>query len=269
MKNYVICVDSDGCAMDTMTVKHELFFGPLAADYFDIKNTKKFLEHWDKVNLYSKTRGINRFKGLKMALENAIKNGENIVDTRAFNEFVDNSPVLSAAALEKQYEKTPDKGIKKAIEWSKAVNDGIHEQLTGKDKPFDEVLPTFEKFVDKADIIVVSSANLGAINSEWERHGLLKYTCEVFGQEEGTKEFAISKVIEEGYKKENILMVGDAPGDEKAAFKNGVKFYPIITKKENESWKKLREIVFDDLLDGKFDQDYQNKLLDEFHNSLQ
>ena len=64
-------------------------------------------------------------------------------------------------------------------------------------------------------------------------------------------------------------MVGDAPGDEKAAFKNGVKFYPIITKKENESWKKLREIVFDDLLDGKFDQDYQNKLLDEFHNSLQ
>ena len=39
---YVFCVDSDGCAMDTMTYKHELFFGPLAADVFGVKDDQTF-----------------------------------------------------------------------------------------------------------------------------------------------------------------------------------------------------------------------------------
>lgn len=39
---YVFCVDSDGCAMDTMTYKHELFFGPLAADVLVSKIKNRF-----------------------------------------------------------------------------------------------------------------------------------------------------------------------------------------------------------------------------------
>ena len=35
---FVVCIDSDGCAMDTMDIKHIRFFGPLAAKYFEIKN---------------------------------------------------------------------------------------------------------------------------------------------------------------------------------------------------------------------------------------
>ena len=27
--SYAVCVDSDGCAMDTMNIKHILYFGPL------------------------------------------------------------------------------------------------------------------------------------------------------------------------------------------------------------------------------------------------
>ncbi|HAP8589974.1 TPA: HAD family hydrolase, partial [Enterococcus faecium] len=28
MNNWIFCIDSDGCVMDTMTYKHNLFFGP-------------------------------------------------------------------------------------------------------------------------------------------------------------------------------------------------------------------------------------------------
>ena len=39
-KQFLVCVDSDGCAMDTMNVKHERFFGPLAADEYASKIAK-------------------------------------------------------------------------------------------------------------------------------------------------------------------------------------------------------------------------------------
>ena len=35
-------------------------------------------------------------------------------------------------------------------------------------------------------------------------------------------------------------MVGDAPGDYDAAAKNNVCFFPILVRKEEQSWRKLR-----------------------------
>ena len=76
---FVFCIDSDGCVMDTMTYKHQLFFGPLAADVFEVKNREAFLQEWGRVNLFSRTRGVNRFVGLVMGLEYAgVKNIENL-----------------------------------------------------------------------------------------------------------------------------------------------------------------------------------------------
>lgn len=34
--NFIVCIDSDGCAMDTMNIKHEECFGPSAVKVFDI-----------------------------------------------------------------------------------------------------------------------------------------------------------------------------------------------------------------------------------------
>ena len=63
-KEFLVCVDSDGCAMDTMEVKHRKCFAPKAIEVWELENIeKRFLEIWNNVNLYSKTRGINRFKG--------------------------------------------------------------------------------------------------------------------------------------------------------------------------------------------------------------
>ena len=34
-KDFLICVDSDGCAMDTMGIKHTEAFGPEAVKYLE------------------------------------------------------------------------------------------------------------------------------------------------------------------------------------------------------------------------------------------
>ena len=38
---FIVCIDSDGCAMDTMDIKHIQFFGPLAAEIFAMKDKTK------------------------------------------------------------------------------------------------------------------------------------------------------------------------------------------------------------------------------------
>jgi hypothetical protein len=69
-KDFLVCVDSDGCAMDTMEVKHRKCFAPKAIEIWKLQSIEaKFLQVWNMVNLYSKTRGINRFKGLVKTFE--------------------------------------------------------------------------------------------------------------------------------------------------------------------------------------------------------
>ena len=64
-KDFLICVDSDGCAMDTMDIKHFRCFGPCLVEEWNLKDWETpILARWNEMNLYTMTRGINRFKGL-------------------------------------------------------------------------------------------------------------------------------------------------------------------------------------------------------------
>ena len=68
-KDYLICVDSDGCAMDTMDIKHFNCFGPCMVAEWGLEEWKEpILKRWNDINLYTMTRGVNRYKGLAMAL---------------------------------------------------------------------------------------------------------------------------------------------------------------------------------------------------------
>ena len=52
-KRFLVCVDSDGCAMDTMEVKHRKCFAPKAVEIWNLQDKEaEFLEVWNKVNLY-------------------------------------------------------------------------------------------------------------------------------------------------------------------------------------------------------------------------
>ena len=68
-KDFLVCVDSDGCAMDTMDIKHIRCFGPCMVEVWSLQKWEnEILERWNEINLYTLTRGINRFKGLALAL---------------------------------------------------------------------------------------------------------------------------------------------------------------------------------------------------------
>ena len=267
---FIVCIDSDGCAMDTMDIKHIQFFGPLAVEIFAIKDKTKFLEEWNRINLFSKTRGINRFKGLLLGLKFAEQNGESVEDYTVFQKWCDETLSLSNQSLEEAYADSLDPVLKKALEWSKAVNNGIESELKGKDRPFEGVKEALEIISQSTQIAIVSSANSEAVNSEWERHGLMPFVSEFFGQERGSKFAAIKEIKSQGFLPENILMIGDAPGDLDAAKQNDVHFYPILYGKEKESWSNLINGVLKEFLDNKYDdskyQEIYSRHLEEAKN---
>ena len=267
---FVVCIDSDGCAMDTMDIKHIRFFGPLAAKYFEIKNREVYLEEWNRVNLFSETRGINRFKGLLLSLEFAKQHGEAIEDFTVFANWCNQTTSLSNQSLEEEIAKNNDAVLVKALEWSKAVNHVIETELVGEDKPFEGVKSALEEISKVAQIAIVSSANSEAVNSEWKRHGLMPFVSEFFGQERGSKAAAIKEIKSLGFEKEKILMVGDAPGDLDAAKVNEVHFYPILFGKEKELWETLVTKILPEFIGGQYnDEEYQaiyHKHLSKFKN---
>src|SRR4030066_1165118 len=68
--DYLVGIDSDGCAFDTMELKHKECFIPNIVNYFNLQGASKYArEAAEFVNLYSKSRGINRFPALIEALQ--------------------------------------------------------------------------------------------------------------------------------------------------------------------------------------------------------
>ena len=68
---YLIGVDSDGTAFDSMGRKHIEAFIPAALEIWPMPEEmgKRFADHEKKVNLFSELRGINRFPGLLEVFE--------------------------------------------------------------------------------------------------------------------------------------------------------------------------------------------------------
>ncbi|MBP3277587.1 MAG: HAD family hydrolase, partial [Butyrivibrio sp.] len=55
---HIVCIDSDGCAMDTMNIKHYRCFGPCMIKEWGLEKwEKEILEKWNEINLFSMTRG--------------------------------------------------------------------------------------------------------------------------------------------------------------------------------------------------------------------
>ena len=71
----------------------------------------------------------------------------------------------------------------------------------------------------------------------------------MLGQEAGTKAACIANLKKNNYYEDEVLMVGDAPGDLEAAVKNGVLYYPILVGKEDFSWKRLAKEALTKLLE--------------------
>ena len=255
--DYLVCVDSDGCVMDTMNCKHFHCFGPCMVTEWGLEEWKdEILERWNVINLFSMTRGINRFKGLAMALGEINEKYVPITGIAALQHWADTAPALSNDAVAKASAEAHDPDAKlvlqKALAWSKAVNAAIVALDEALKIPYDgakEGLAAAHKF---ADVAMVSSANRDAVEEEWGKFGLLEHTDIVLAQDVGSKAACIKEMMKFGYNPKKVLMIGDAPGDCDAAEKNGVYYYPILVNHEKESWEEAIVTAFAKLQSGEY-----------------
>ncbi len=266
--DYLVCIDSDGCAMDTMNIKHFRAFGPELIKAFDLEEWEdELLERWNEENLFSRTRGMNRFLGAFSLLQYVNESKRHIPELEDLREWIENGEGLSNAALEARLDAAPSPMLEKVLQWSYNVNRAVSEIPEEENRPFEGVLEALQKVHGKADIAIVSSANPEAVEEEWTRCGLMDYVDVMCAQDVGTKAESISYLLEHGYEKDKVLKVGDAPGDLQAAETNGVYFYPILAGDEVASWQAFREKYFDIFMAGRYGE-VQDEMIRRFDENL-
>ncbi len=269
-KDWLFCIDSDGCAINSMDVKHQRCFGPSIVDVWpdQTKEHKDFLNLWNDINLYTSSRGVNRFKGLVMIFEYRKSLGLEVPDLSALKGWAATTSALSPKALEEEFGRNPLPIYEKALLWSKKVNEGIAKLAMDDCPPYPGVKETLEKLSEVADIAVVSSANKAAMLREWEHFGLADYCNVLYGQEDGTKSLCIERLLGYGYDPKQVVMIGDAMGDLQAAEDNQVWYYPITVKHEAESWSDLSKYYIDRFVSGSFTEEDQVLLKKSFSENL-
>lgn len=264
--DYLICIDSDGTAMDAMNVKHKKCFGPCIVTEWELeKYSDEVLKIWNEINLYSSTRGVNRFIGLVEILRRLNGKYLSVTEYDILKKWVENAPELSNKCLKEEIQKNDCIILNKALKWSLAVNAEISKLTADDNKPFDGVKECLAFAYDKVDIAVISSANMSAIAEEWNHYDMQQYLGVMTAQEIGTKGECISKMIQKGYDAIHVLMIGDAYPDLDAAKINEVYFYPILADQEKECWAQLKDFYLNEFLSGDFSK-HQDELLHKFSN---
>ena len=274
-KDFLICIDSDGCAFDTMEIKHKECFIPNTIRWWDLQAVSKYArEAAEYVNLYSKHRGINRFPALLEVFDllserpEALRRGYKAPEVPTLRKWAATETKLSNDTLKQYVEAHPDdKVMAQALVWSTNVNKTVTD-IVKHVPPFPFTVDALKAMQDKADVIVVSATPCEALEREWAEHDIAKYVKVIAGQEMGSKKEVIAAAKTKGYADDHILMIGDAPGDHKAAAKNGVLFFPIVPGREEQSWADFRKEGLPRFFAGTFAGAYQQQLLDDFEKAL-
>ena len=197
-------------------------------------------------DLFSKTRGANRHKTVKRIIAELLPSHP-MVKARSFKvpqfphyfAWVDDpKSLLSNEGLKKAVVAASNSDAKSELEnalaWSEKVNEAIKDIVKGM-PPFPFVRESLEKMAPLADAVVVSATPCEALSREWREHDIAGYVEVIAGQEMGTKAEHLEYATKGRYEKGHVLMIGDAPGDMKAAKANDALFYSINPGNEIES----------------------------------
>ena len=243
-REFLVCMDSDGCVMDTVSIKHTIVMCPELIRVFALDDHADFVASaWEEINLRNITRGLSRFESVVLVFDR--------LQNRGIEEL----------------QKTGSLALRKLQEWNNACNRRI-QALEPTFEPFPGVEESLRQLHAVADLAVVSAANESAIASEWKHYGLARHADVIFGQEVGSKANSIATMLACGYESRKVLMVGDSMGDAQAAAANGVAFVPILPGREADSWRRLQEEALPKLLHGTFSPEYQAELLAALRSAL-
>lgn len=267
-------IDSDGCVFDTMDIKQKQCFHPEIIRLWHLEPIEKYLrEAAEFVNLYSRSRGRNRFPCLMEAIDLLRDRPEVLAANVKLPEFVslrkwiDSGAALGNPQLQQLVEETGDAELATVCAWSNAVNDRV-EQTVKNIPPFRWVRESLEKINQHSDVICVSQTPGEALLREWDQNDITRYVALIAGQELGTKAEHIELATRGHYPAANILMIGDAPGDCKAAKANDALFFPINPAHEEASWERFYKEAYDKFLAGEYAGVYEQELIAEFESLL-
>lgn len=195
--DFLVCVDSDGCAFDTMEIKHKECFCPVTIREWDLQMLSSYVrDAWEYANLYSKSRGVNRYATLVQTIELVGKRKEVqaypdiLPDMTSLKRFLseNSSPNIETLAAFPN-----DPILKKTHDWSVAINEEVARTVRNI-PPFPFVRESLEKLSHEADIVVMSATARDALLREWNEHDIAKYTNFICSQEEGSKKDCIEAI---------------------------------------------------------------------------
>jgi phosphoglycolate phosphatase-like HAD superfamily hydrolase len=262
-----------------MEIKHKECFCPQFINHFDLQAGSRYArEIWEFVNLYSSTRGVNRFKAVLRALDLARHHPEivrrriQVPDLPELRAWVAHESRLGNPQLEAEARRTGSVELERVLAWSLEVNETV-ARIVRDVPPFPGVESILRRLRDVADVIVVSQTPEEALEREWKEHGIDGHVRLIAGQEQGTKPQHLAATaggadgFERRYAVGRVLMIGDAPGDLAAAQHVGALFFPVLPGAEERSWERCEEAI-DRFLGGTYAGDYEVGLLREFSEIL-
>ena len=269
-RNFLVCIDSDGCAFDTMEIKHKECFCPATIYKWELQAVSSLArEAWEFVNLYSKTRGCSRFHAIIRVLDllrerdEVRERGFKMPEYGQFRRWVETAPILNNEALSKRSDEAE---LVRALDWSYEMNRNVAKMVYGI-PPFPFVRESLEKLSEFADIVIVSATPREALVKEWREHGLDQFVTFLGAQEDGSKKEIIA-AVKDFYHADHAIMIGDAPGDWKAAADNSILFFPIRPLDEINSWKAFYLQGIDDFYCQRYSGAAQEEQLVRFDRCL-
>lgn len=272
--DFFVGIDSDGCAFDAMELKHKECFTPTIVRVWGLQSVSKFArETCEFVNLYSKTRGLNRWIALTRVFDLLRERPEvkarnaKVPQGDKIKEFIASGYPLSHKGMVQYAADYPHPELEQAVQWSLAVDEAIADMVHGV-PPFPWVRESLQKMQGKIDLMVVSATPVEALEREWGEHGIAQYMTVIAGQEMGTKKQHLQFAAKGKYDDDRILLIGDAPGDRDSAKGVDVLYYPINPGAEDKSWKRFYDEALGRFLNGTYAGDYEASLIAEFERLL-
>ena len=274
---FFVGIDSDGCVFNSMEVKHNDCFSVNLVKHFGLASiSRQVHQAWDFVNLYSKTRGTNRFKAILLACDFlremplVQKMGVAVPELRHLREWSETETKLGNPALQAAIDNATGERLdelSQVMAWSLGVNESVAEIVYNL-PPFPGVRETLQRLQGKADVIVVSATPDEALQREWDEHEIDTYVALIAGQEMGTKTEHLTITTKDRYPENHVLMLGDSPGDLKAAQDVGALFFPVNPGSEDASWQLFLDEAMRKFFDGQYAGAYEDTLIDKFQELL-
>ena len=188
-QDYLVCIDSDGCAFDTMGIKQRECFCPWMIQAFNLQPVAEAARECKEfADLFSKTRGANRHVTIKRILTELLPShpkvrsrGFVVPQYPAYFAWIDNPDSLLsneglAAAITAEPDPIAKQELESILEWSERVNWAVGEIVKGI-PPFPGVRESLQRIQGKADVVVVSATPLEALLREWAEHDIEQYTA--------------------------------------------------------------------------------------------